>query len=416
MRPGSGPAGTVLRGLAGLTATGMAVVAVLTVRHWFDVRFPRALADATSCSGASSFSCLDAANAPVSAPWGIPIGVYGLMVSGVLVLAALFPSREFDWFARRFSLLNLVLATALSVYSIVVLRSLCPLCFSYTALSALYVAIRGIGAGAQREQYGASAVVPSPRSAAVGLRYLAVFGAATVLAGWSVSLHREARVAARVGSDADHLAAAFLRLEPVPDPSVVSPYWIIRSSERFEDAAIRMIVYSDFLCSDCRFFSEQLHRLEREFPGRLNVVHQFFPLEARCNDVVAKDKHPGACEVAYIAAYRPDRFRAIHDEIHAAGDAVRDATWRQDLARRYDAEAAGADSATRATVHRLIATGAEYARTSDRYAHGIRSTPTTLINGRMLIGTLPYDHLRAIVLVLLAETGTGQWFLENWED
>ncbi len=68
-------------------------------------------------------------------------------------------------------------------------------------------------------------------------------------------------------------------------------------------------------------------------------------------------------------------------------------------------------------IRRIIETGAEYEKTSDRYSHGIRSTPTLIINGRMIIGTLPDAHMKAILASLLEEQaagpGTGR-FLENW--
>ena len=52
----------------------------------------------------------------------------------------------------------------------------------------------------------------------------------------------------------------------------------------------------------------------------------------------------------------------------------------------------------RTSSSRIIATGAEYEKTSDQFAHGIRSTPTLIVNNRMIIGTLPYrpaqGHLR----------------------
>lgn len=399
-----------LRNTAAAAGLGMAIVAALTVRHWFSVQFPASLADATSCGAAASFfSCLDSANAPVAAPLGIPIGVYGLLVGGLLLLAALFPSAEFERFARRVSGLNLVLAAGLSAYSIVVLRSLCPLCFSYTGLSLVHFALVMV----MRRQAG-DAWAPL-RPATAGIRYLVVFGVVTILAGWSVSVHREAKVAATSGSEADRLAARFMALEPVREPSFISPYMAIQSTPRFGDAPVRMVVYGDFLCSDCRFLAEQVHRLEQEFPGRLNVAFQFFPLEAKCNDVVDKDKFPGACDLAYAAAYRPERFRAIHDELFAAGPAARSASWQREFIRRHDAEAALTDPATRDVVHRMIATGAEYEKTSEQYAHGIRSTPTTIVNGRMLIGTLPYEHLRAIVQALLAESGATSRYLENWQ-
>jgi len=67
-------------------------------------------------------------------------------------------------------------------------------------------------------------------------------------------------------------------------------------------------------------------------------------------------------------------------------------------------------------VHRLIATGAEYQRTSEEFAHGIRSTPTIIINGRMVIGTLPYEQLRAIAVALLRESEGDLQFVEGWVD
>ncbi len=58
---------------------------------------------------------------------------------------------------------------------------------------------------------------------------------------------------------------------------------------------------------------------------------------------------------------------------------------------------------------------AAYAKTSDEFAHGIRSTPTIILNNRMIIGTLSYEQLRAIFNALVREHEGGR-FLENWEE
>jgi len=65
-----------------------------------------------------------------------------------------------------------------------------------------------------------------------------------------------------------------------------------------------------------------------------------------------------------------------------------------------------------------MATGSEYEKTSDKFAHGIRSTPTLIVNNRMIIGTLPYPQIKAIFESLAAESAkTGdKRFLENWVD
>ncbi|MBK5098023.1 MAG: hypothetical protein JJE01_09580, partial [Gemmatimonadetes bacterium] len=72
---------------------------------------------------------------------------------------------------------------------------------------------------------------------------------------------------------------------------------------------------------------------------------------------------------------------------------------------------------TIAAVRRLIETGREYDRTSDEYAHGIRSTPTMIINNRLVIGTFPDAQMRALFQALIDEAEEeDRGFLENWVD
>ena len=119
-----------------------------------------------------------------------------------------------------------------------------------------------------------------------------------------------------------------------------------------------------------------------------------------------------------MAAYDPEKVQLIHDEIFANFEAAKDSAWRVELARRHGVEAALASSATRALVHSIIDTGTEYQKTSAEYEHGIRSTPTMIINNRMIIGTFPYAQLRAIFRALIeqVEPEKDEQFLENWVD
>jgi len=96
---------------------------------------------------------------------------------------------------------------------------------------------------------------------------------------------------------------------------------------------------------------------------------------------------------------------------------AKDPRWRSELARKYGVEIALTDPAVKDLVQRIINTGAEYEKTSDRYSYGIRSTPTMIINNRMIIGTLPYAQLKAIFESFLSEgspAGGGHRFMENW--
>jgi protein-disulfide isomerase len=189
---------------------------------------------------------------------------------------------------------------------------------------------------------------------------------------------------------------------------------VLKATDRFEDAPIRIIAYEDLLCPDCKLLADQIKRLESEFAGKINFAFQFFPLEAKCNQVVSKDLHPGACDLAYIAAHDPAKFRDIYDEVFANIRDAREPAWRQALAKKHGVEGAFTDQKTHDLVGQILNTGAEYEKTSDKYEHGIRSTPTMIVNGRMVIGTLPFEQLRALFQTLVDESEAGSGFLERW--
>jgi protein-disulfide isomerase len=248
------------------------------------------------------------------------------------------------------------------------------------------------------------------------LKYLTVLVIGGLLGAWGMRLYRGAERKSGDIEEEQRFVEDFYRLPEVGDPSVVSPYWSVVSTPRFEAAPIRIVVYADFRCPDYLFFYRQIQELEPEFAGKMNVAVQFFPLEATCNGVVEKDLHPGACELAWIAAYDPEQFRSIHEEIMTNFSSGRSPEWRRELAARHGISAALTDPAVRETVGRIIATGAEYARTSERFSHGIRSTPTLILNGRMIIGTFPTGQLRSLFRALVEGQERGhQKFLENWE-
>lgn len=247
---------------------------------------------------------------------------------------------------------------------------------------------------------------------------LVVIGVLTIAGAYGFHLFYQAKKEAQLGGVATKIVKEFYSLQPVKNPSFISPFWTARATEEFDQAPIRIVEYADFLCPDCLFLFKQLERIKQEYAGKINIAFQFFPLETKCNQVVDKDKHPGACDLAYLAAYDQSKFLAIHDEIFRNFDKAKNPEWRQQLARKYGVEAALTDEKTKELVKKIIDTGKEYEKTSDRFPYGIRSTPTMIINNRMIIGTLPYAHLKAIIESLLSEQKEAipgeNKFLENW--
>jgi protein-disulfide isomerase len=216
-------------------------------------------------------------------------------------------------------------------------------------------------------------------------------------------------------AETQKLVNRFYRLPVKGYPSYISPYWTSRSTEVFEEAPIQIVVYMDFLCPDCLFLEQQLRQLKKEFAGKMNIAFQFFPLDGECNHVVDKDLHPGACELSYYAAADPNHFLTVHNEIFDQFEKARtSAEWRRDLAQKYGVYELAQDPSVREIVNRIIETGREYEKTSEKYEHGIRSTPTMIINGRMVIGTFPYEQMEALFQALVEEHEEKRDFIENW--
>ncbi len=250
------------------------------------------------------------------------------------------------------------------------------------------------------------------------IRDLTISGAAlllTVVGGCNhVGVEKEA---ARVDVAEPAIVEQYFNLSDVGAPGIISSCMTVQSTALFEEAPVRIIVYADFLCPDYEFLNRQLNRLAEEFQGQINIAIQFFPLDAQCNSVVDKDFHPGACDLSYMSAYDPANFKQIHDEIFDNFESAGNSEWRAELARKHGVEAALTDEATKDLVHQIINTGMDYEKTSAEFAFGIRSTPTMILNNKMLIGTFSDEDMRAIFQALIEEHEKGgrQKFLENWE-
>lgn len=402
---------TTTRSLAFASGVGMLVFSALTMQHFFAANYPTSIFEGSFCDINAFFNCDSSATSPISAIAGVPIGWFGIMLGGLVALGAALPSAALERTNRSLALFNVVGVVILLLYSVIILGSLCLLCSGYYVFSfvALYLYWKGTGP----EEDGA----PTTAWMAPSVVHLALFGTVTLGGAWGVGEYHNARKDGQAGGVASRIVSQFYSLPPTPWPSEISTYWTVRSTEDFLDAPLRVVEYGDPLCIDCRLLWEQLHRLAEEFEGQLNIAFQFFPLESACNDVVEKDKHPGACEMSYLLAADPEHFPERLDEVFTNMRAAEAPEWRADFAARYGLEGAADDAQVRDEVHRLILTGAEYEKTSEEFAHGIRSTPTMIINNRMVIGTLPYEHLRAIFQSLLDEYERGgDTFMESWID
>ncbi len=398
-----------------ISGAGMVTASVLTIQHFFKANFPESIFQGSFCDISSFFNCDSSAYSSIAHFRGVPMGYFGLIVGGLVALGALFPASAFERTNKSLSLLNGLGVIGLLVYSVFFLKSLCLLCSGYYLFSLISLGLfwaYGLAptSGGLRNLRGF--LSPS-------IKHLVVYAVVLAAGAYGFHLFYEAKQEAQLGGVASRVVKEYYSLAEVRNPSFISPYWTAKATDNFEDAPIRVVEYVDFLCPDCLFLYKQMKQLKEEYKGKINIAFQFFPLDG-CNQVVPEKSnlHRGACELSYIAAYDPAKFSQIHDEIFENFTAARDPKWRAQLAKKYGAEAALSDPETRDLVLKIMNTGAEYDKTSAKFTYGIRSTPTMIINNRMVIGTLPYAQLKAIFESLLSESGTsgGQRFLENWVD
>ncbi|MGB7624325.1 MAG: thioredoxin domain-containing protein [Terriglobia bacterium] len=398
------------RTLSFVFGLGMMVASVFTIRHFFLANYPTSIYAGSFCDINSFFNCDSSAFSVISQVGGVPLGYFGLIVGALVCLGAVFPSISLERTNKTISMVNFVGVVGLFLFSVLYLKSLCLLCTGYYLFS--------IASFLLFWKYGIDRDDPSwlSRHFSPSLKHLVTIAIVTLLGAYGMILFHHARRDAQSGGVAARVVTQYYNLAVVKPPSLISPYRTVQSTEKFEDAPIQIIEYADFLCPDCLFLTQQMGKLKEEFKGKINIAFQFFPLEARCNQVVEKDKHPGACDLSYLAAYDPAKFSQIHDEIFANFEKAKDPAWRNALARKYQLEGALNDARTKELVQRIINTGSEYEKTSEKYSHGIRSTPTLIVNNRMIIGTLPYAQLRAIFQALVEERekAGGKRFLENW--
>ena len=395
------------RALSFLFGLGMIVASIMTIEHYFAANFPESIFEGSFCDINAFFNCDSSAYSVISAIGKVPLGYFGMFVGLLVCIGAILPSEALERTNKAISLVNVVGVVALLLFAVFYLGSLCLLCSGfYVSSIASFILFWKYGIDHEKPGLLAKFFNPSPQ-------HLAVFGVLMLGGAYGFREYHLAKEQAQVGMAAQ-VVEQYYSLPEVAWPSFISPYWTAKSTENLADAPIQIVEYADLLCPDCLYLAEQLDRLKAEFAGKINIAFQVFPLEAKCNDVVAKDLHPGACDVSLMAIHDPAKFLDIHDEIWDNFRAARTPEWREELARRYQVEAALTDSSTMDLLQRMIQTGAEYDKTSDRYEHGIRSTPTMIVNNRMIIGTFPYEHLRAIFQALVDEKEQGQRFMEEW--
>jgi protein-disulfide isomerase len=191
-------------------------------------------------------------------------------------------------------------------------------------------------------------------------------------------------------------AAGELVTPPTSYPAALVAADVVGSAS----APVVIQLYSDFQCPACKLFvTTELQRLVTEF-----VVPGTARIEAHDIDILGQGSPNESLELAAGAACaaKQGHYWAFHDLVF----------WNQGRENRGDhdaafiarvADAAGVDRAAWDSCFAANDTRQPIiARSSSAAGAGIRSTPTLVVNGQMLVGVPNYDQLAALIRQLAA--------------
>ena len=156
-----------------------------------------------------------------------------------------------------------------------------------------------------------------------------------------------------------------------------------------DDAPLELIEFSDFDCPYCKRATETIARLMEQFEGQIRFIYKDYPLPS----------HPNAFKAAEAGncAHEQGRFWELHDTMFASQGALDVESlkgYAEELGLDGGAFAECLDSGRHsATVDRDMRAGFRY---------GVSSTPTLFLNGRTILGAVPYDTFVEVIREELA--------------
>lgn len=369
--------GLTLNGISGmnflfiLNAVAIIGVCIYLTTHFYSTLFPTQLNTAGSLCNLSNFLNCDAATYSKAASIvGVPTSFFGIIMGLLFLFSSLMPSEALERTASALSKYNFIGCIILFIFSLTVLGSLCPFCTVYYILSGLAAFLLW--------KYGINTWKPDVKT-------LGLWGAILLVGAFFMHQTTASKQDTKSKLNAS-IVEQFRKLATIGDPVQESPYKIHMSTEKFADAPIRISVFSDFECPFCKVVAEQMPELIRRYPNQINIQYFFYPLDAKCNSNVKSRFHDNACDAAMLAACDEKKFLEVHDEIFAGQEQLKSGILSE-IAKKHGLENCIGNDENKNKVITLINAATQF---------NLKSTPTIIVNGKKIEGTIPSGQFFAI--------------------
>lgn len=193
--------------------------------------------------------------------------------------------------------------------------------------------------------------------------------------------------------------------QPSANPTPTGPVDVSVDDDAFlgkKDAPVTIVEFSDFQCPFCRNFAKDtLPQLKKEYidTGKARLVYRDFPLSF----------HPGAIPAAQGAecAKEQGKFWEMHDTLFAEQGKQGTGTIQFTV---DDIKKWAVQSGVNAAKFNQCLDSGKYKQEvekdiADGTAAGVSGTPSTFINGRIVVGAQPFSALKVIIDEELKKAG-----------
>lgn len=348
------------------------IVGIYLTDHYYSAFFPRPALSGAFCNISSYWNCDSATFSALSNIFGIPTAIFGLFFGCLMVFGTLIKSRRIEETNYFLAIVNALGCVGLFIYSLLVLRSLCPGCTLYYTLS---LTTTGVFAFAR-------SVKPLP-SAKVLVTYGGIF-ACVALAVHLLTLEME--------KEQQKLEQTFIeefdKSTTYEGIALHSPFFVVGDAEQLNRALLRISLFSDYQCPLCGYLAnDMLPKIAKRYGKDIAIQYFHYPLDHNCHPKITNPFHQMACKAAYLSSCSGKHFLETHDWL-------------------YSNQAKLNDSVLQVKVNELDVNACYYSEeTKDKIVEeiqiaetlGIDATPTLIINGRKLDGIIPLRYVFALM-------------------
>lgn len=399
---------TARRWLLVFAAVGLLMSGTSTYVHY---RLLQDRSYTSFCDVSGTVSCTEAYLSRYGSFAGVPVAWLGFLffalalVLAWLAVASRSETREnATGYLFALSTAGLAVVLYLAYAAFFVLKAVCLLCLgTYVAVIGLFL-ISGtimdypMTTVPRRLARDLRRLVTTPAALAVAIVFL--FGAATSIAffpreGTGAQAPTVANAQAQQQAGAQSEFERWYFSQPMVDVGVP-----------MEGAKVLVVKFNDYLCPACgqsyREYKSIFAKYEASNPGAVRLVTKDYPLDPECNFNTPNGPHQAACEAAAAV-----RMAGAHGKADAMAE------WLYSNQPSLTPQSVKQAAATVGGVNDF---DAQYPRVlqavkADVAAGGavnVRSTPTFVINGRMLSGALPPQFFDQAIALELKRAGVGK--------